>query len=67
MTQNAQGGEYALEILDGFNGTIQADACGGYSHLTTSDLIGGDPLKPAFCCAQGAFPRHFSRCVGITK
>jgi hypothetical protein len=30
-------GEYAAEILEGFNGTIQVDAYGGYSHLATSD------------------------------
>lgn len=46
-------GEYAAEILDGFNGTIQVDAYGGYSHLATSDRIGGDPLKLAFCWAHG--------------
>ncbi|MBB6305683.1 transposase [Rhizobium leucaenae] len=46
-------GEYAAEILDGFNGTIQVDAYGGYSHLATSDRMGGDPLKLAFCWAHG--------------
>lgn len=46
-------GEYAAEILDGFNGTIQVDAYGGYSHLATSDRIGGVPLKLAFCWAHG--------------
>jgi transposase len=46
-------GEYAAEILDGFNGTIQVDAYGGYSHLATSDRIGGAPLKLAFCWAHG--------------
>ncbi|MQW41216.1 IS66 family transposase [Sinorhizobium meliloti] len=46
-------GEYAAEILDGFNGTIQVDAYGGYSHLATSDRVGGDPLRLAFCWAHG--------------
>ena len=46
-------GEYAAEILDGFNGTIQVDAYGGYSHLATSDRMGGAPLKLAFCWAHG--------------
>ncbi|MCK3781223.1 IS66 family transposase [Ensifer sesbaniae] len=46
-------GEYAAEILDGFNGTIQVDAYGGYSHLATPDRTGGDPLKLAFCWAHG--------------
>ncbi|RVM40785.1 IS66 family transposase [Sinorhizobium meliloti] len=46
-------GEYAAEILDGFNGTIQVDAYGGYSHLATSDRMGGDPLRLAFCWAHG--------------
>jgi len=46
-------GEYAAEILDGFNGKIQVDAYGGYSHLATSDRMGGDPLRLAFCWAHG--------------
>jgi transposase len=46
-------GEYAAEILNGFNGTIQVDAYGGYSHLATPDRTGGDPLKLAFCWAHG--------------
>ncbi len=45
-------GEYAAEILNGFNGTIQVDAYGGYSHLATSDRVGGVPLKLAFCWAH---------------
>ncbi len=45
-------GEYAAEILDGFNGTIQVDAYGGYSHLATTDRVGGAPLKLAFCWAH---------------
>jgi transposase len=45
-------GEYAAEILNGFNGTIQVDAYGGYSHLATPDRTGGDPLKLAFCWAH---------------
>ncbi|WP_137136455.1 IS66 family transposase [Rhizobium sp. FKY42] len=46
-------GEYAAEILDGFNGTIQVDAYGGYSHLATTDRVGGAPLKLAFCWSHG--------------
>ncbi|KGE01643.1 IS66 family transposase [Rhizobium sp. YS-1r] len=46
-------GEYAAEILDGFNGTIQVDAYGGYSHLATPDRTGGKPLRLAFCWAHG--------------
>lgn len=46
-------GEYAAEILDGFNGTIQVDAYGGYSHLATQKRTGGDPLRLAFCWAHG--------------
>ena len=46
-------GEYAAEILDGFNGTIQVDAYGGYSHLATPKRSGGDPLRLAFCWAHG--------------
>ena len=46
-------GEYAAEILDGFNGTIQVDAYGGYSHLATAERMGGDPLRLAFCWAHG--------------
>ena len=46
-------GEYADEILTGFNGTIQVDAYGGYTHLAKPDRKGGDPLKLAFCWAHG--------------
>lgn len=46
-------GEYAAEILEGFNGTIQVDAYGGYSHLATSKRTGGKPLRLAFCWAHG--------------
>jgi transposase len=46
-------GEYAAEILDGFDGTIQVDAYGGYSHLATPKRAGGDPLRLAFCWAHG--------------
>jgi transposase len=45
--------EYAAEILDGFTGTIQVDAYGGYSHLATPKRTGGDPLRLAFCWAHG--------------
>lgn len=46
-------GEYADEILSGFNGTIQVDAYGGYTHLATSKRTGGKPLQLAFCWAHG--------------
>ncbi len=46
-------GEYADEILTGFNGTIQVDAYGGYTHLAKSDRKGGEPLRLAFCWAHG--------------
>jgi transposase len=46
-------GEFADEILDGFDGTIQVDAYGGYSHLAKPDRKGGKPLKLAFCWAHG--------------
>lgn len=46
-------GDYAAEILEGFNGTIQVDAYGGYTHLATSKRMGGDPLRLAFCWAHG--------------
>lgn len=46
-------GEYAAEILHGFNGTIQIDAYGAYTHLATPKRAGGDPLRLAFCWAHG--------------
>ena len=46
-------GEYAAEILEGFNGTIQVDAYGAYTHLATPKRPGGDPLRLAFCWAHG--------------
>ena len=46
-------GEYADEILTGFNGTIQVDAYGGYTHLARPDREGGKPLHLAFCWAHG--------------
>lgn len=46
-------GEYAAEILDGFNGTIQVDAYGGYSYFATPKRAGGTPLRLAFCWAHG--------------
>jgi transposase len=46
-------GEYAAEILHGFNGTIQVDAYGAYTHLATQKRTGGDPLRLAFCWAHG--------------
>lgn len=46
-------GEYAAEILKGFNGTIQVDAYGAYTHLATPKRPGGDPLRLAFCWSHG--------------
>ena len=46
-------GEYAAEILAGFDGTIQVDAYGAYTHLATPKRTGGDPLRLAFCWAHG--------------
>lgn len=46
-------GDYADEILDGFDGTIQVDAYGGYSHLAKPGRAGGKPLALAFCWAHG--------------
>lgn len=46
-------GEYAAEILTGFNGTIQVDAYGAYTHLATPKRPDGDPLRLAFCWAHG--------------
>lgn len=46
-------GEYAAEILRGFNGTIQVDAYGAYTNLATPKRPGGDPLRLAFCWAHG--------------
>ena len=46
-------GEYADEILASFNGTIQVDAYGAYTHLATPKRTGGDPLRLAFCWAHG--------------
>jgi transposase len=46
-------GEYADEILTGFNGTIQVDAYGDYTHLAKPDRKGGKPLQLAFCWAHG--------------
>jgi transposase len=46
-------GEYADEILAGFDGTIQVDAYGGYTHLAKPDRKGGKPLQLAFCWAHG--------------
>lgn len=38
-------GEYTAEILKGFNGTIQVDAYGAYTHLATPKRPGRDPLR----------------------
>jgi len=46
-------GDHADEILDGFEGTIQVDAYGGYSHLAKPARKGGKPLALAFCWSHG--------------
>jgi transposase len=46
-------GEYAQEILKGFDGTIQVDAYGGYTALATPKRVGGKPLKLAYCWSHG--------------
>ena len=46
-------GDYAEEILAGFDGAIQVDAYGGYSHLAKPARKGGEPLKLAFCWSHG--------------
>lgn len=51
--RSGRSGDYADEILDGFDGTIQVDAYGGYSHLAKPDRKGGKPLALAFCLARG--------------
>lgn len=48
-----RGGKYADEILTGFNGTIQVDAYGAYTHLATEKRVGGKPLTLAYCWAHG--------------
>ena len=46
-------GEYAAEILDSFNGTIEVDAYGAYTQLATPNRTGDDPLRLALCWAHG--------------
>lgn len=46
-------GEYAAEILKGFNRTIQVDAYGGYTALGTSKRTDGKPLRLAYCWSHG--------------
>jgi transposase len=46
-------GKYAAEVLKGFNGTIQVDAYGAYTHLATPKRPGGDPLRLTFCWSHG--------------
>ena len=46
-------GTYADEILAGYEGTIQVDAYGAYTHLATPKRAGGKPLQLAFCWAHG--------------
>ena len=53
MNEMGRKGEYANEILTRFNGTIQVDASGAYTHLATPKRTGGDPLRLAFCWAHG--------------
>jgi transposase len=51
--RSGRSGEYAEEILSGFEGTIQVDAYGGYHRLSKPDRTGGKPLKLAFCWSHG--------------
>ena len=53
MNEMGRKGAYATEILTGFNGAIQVDASGAYTHLATPKRTGGDPLRLAFCWAHG--------------
>jgi transposase len=46
-------GEYAQDILKGFDGTIQVDAYSGYTALATPKRVGGAPLKLAYCWSHG--------------
>ena len=48
-----RGGQYASDILAGFEGTIQVDAYGAYTHLSRPTRPGGRPLKLAYCWAHG--------------
>ena len=48
-----RGGQYASDILAGFEGTIQVDAYGAYTHLSKPSRPRGKPLKLAFCWAHG--------------
>ena len=48
-----RGGQYASDILAGFEGTIQVDAYGAYTHLSRPTRPGGSPLKLAYCWAHG--------------
>jgi len=48
-----RGGQYASDILAGFEGTIQVDAYGAYTHLSKPGRPGGKPLKLAYCWAHG--------------
>lgn len=48
-----RGGQYASDILAGFEGTIQVDAYGAYTHLFKPSRPGGKPLKLAYCWAHG--------------
>ena len=46
-------GEYAAEILKGFNGTIQVDAYAGYTALSAPKRQDGKPLNLAYCWSHG--------------
>jgi transposase len=48
-----RGGQYASDILAAFEGTIQVDAYGAYTHLSKPSRPGGKPLKLAYCWAHG--------------
>lgn len=48
-----RGSQYASDILAGFEGTIQVDAYGAYTHLSKPSRPGGKPLKLAYCWSHG--------------
>lgn len=60
LSTRARNGEYAAEILDGFNGTIQVDAYGGYSHLATPKRTGGESLRLDLLLGSGSFLKNVS-------
>ena len=51
-----RGGQYASDILAGFEGTIQVDAYGAYTHLSRPTRPGGSP------CMVFRWPRRATWC-----